>query len=232
VPSGRPRGRPPKARAAAKPTTPAGATRVAKATTKAKNPSPSFNLLKAAIGSYDVTCAEIAGNWGDGDDTYTLDISKYEGGNGLIGDFNFNILEGTMLFAESQAGLDQLVGNAAAGDESSEDEDRDDESEALKARGRPAKAKTDTKQSRRLLLQWRGRETDEGQIHYDNTSNTGYIDFTDNQCSKFKGVASFPAVGQKVPFEGVRVGDDPGHTATPWTEFSESAYDKANVARW
>lgn len=237
--TGRPRGRPPKNGAAAKATPTTGTTRVAKSSPKAKKASPSFNLLKSAIGSYDVTCEDISGNWGNAEDTYTLNISNYEGGKGLVGDFDFNIIEGTMIFADSQAGLDQLVGSASTSDESNgaegdvDEPEEPEESEEPKAkRGRPAKAKTETKLSRRLLLQWRGRDTSEGQIHYDNASNAGYIEFTDNECSKFKGVASFPAVGEKVAFEGVRVGGDPGNTATPWSEFSRSAYDEANQNRW
>ncbi|KAF2177763.1 hypothetical protein K469DRAFT_719520 [Zopfia rhizophila CBS 207.26] len=75
--------------------------RVTKTTTKSASP---FDLVKAAVGSYEVTCEEISAQWGNGDndDALALDISMYKGGDGLIASFDFNILEGTMLLTESQ----------------------------------------------------------------------------------------------------------------------------------
>jgi len=63
----------------------------------------------------------------------------------------------------------------------------------------------------------------------------GYLDFTDSNYVAFKGVASLPAVGNKVPFEGFKgfkVSAEAMTRAQPWSAFSEKVYEEQRTSRW
>ncbi|OCK84555.1 hypothetical protein K432DRAFT_378486 [Lepidopterella palustris CBS 459.81] len=193
--------------------------------------SPKTFAYKNAVGSYAVL----------------VDIAM-AGPLGLEAAFDFGLLEGTMLLADSTVKL-ELLRDEHEGSEKEDDEDEDDDEDddnagvrggkkrqapSVVPKARKAKSrKPNPAHPRRIYLQWRGRETQENEIQldYDN-SNTGYIDFTDNACTKFEGVASFSLVGEDVAFEGLKIGTTPQARAEPWSNFSEEEYESARVGRW
>lgn len=85
--------------------------------------------------------------------------------------------------------------------------------------------------SRRVFLQWRGRETGEGEIQLDQ-NQWGHLDFADNACTKFEGRISFDLLGENLPFTGYKVSNDGGDVTERWSDLSESAHAYAAKARW
>ncbi|TKA26684.1 hypothetical protein B0A50_04792 [Salinomyces thailandicus] len=97
------------------------------------------------------------------------------------------------------------------------------------------KARTRDPHPLRLHLQWRGRETGEGQImldHDDSPRNLGHIDFTNNDCVAFNGVISGALFGQETKWSGYKVGDRAPPGGQSWDDYSEESYEAARVGRW
>ena len=113
--------------------------------------------------------------------------------------------------------------------------------------GRPTKArKSDNATSgrRRLPFLWRGRETGEGKIQLDNDkspSNVGTLEFVDAACTRFHRLININLVGERVEFDGYRIGKGPkvvggrgtaGVGSVSWEALSEQAYESERVGRW
>ncbi|KAF2503080.1 hypothetical protein BU16DRAFT_28504 [Lophium mytilinum] len=197
---------------------------------------------ECATGSYVVQCDKATG-YDELDGPMHLSITEAPGG--LVGSFDFAVLEGIMRFDVSEAAL--LDREDSGSEEEDEDESvEDDERTALNPpsnkRQAPSTAtnstakrvkSTSTEQTRRLYLKWRGRETGEGEIQVDYfNSNTGYIDFLDAACTTFDGRFSADLLGKNVPFQGYRVGYDFRPMTGHWSDYSERAHEYARVVRW
>jgi hypothetical protein len=200
---------------------------------------------KYAVGSYIIECKRISEGWSDADDL-TMNITQADGPVELVADFDFGIVEGIMRLSFDA----KLLSEPSESENDEEDEydeegygDDDDEPTFSGTKRKPAaqrakpqatkKSKASKAHPRRLYLQWRGRETGEGQIQldYDN-KHTGYLDFTDAGCTAFEGVAFFGFVGPRVPFRGFKVSDKGGKMTKSWSDYSENAYEYARKARW
>lgn len=66
-----------------------------------------------------------------------------------------------------------------------------------------------TRPSNRLYLKWRGREKGEGGVAYDfYRKNTGYLQSTDSNCTKFESTISNDFTGKNMRFQGFKVSAD------------------------
>lgn len=83
---------------------------------------------------------------------------------------------------------------------------------------------------RRIHLRLRGRETGEGMILHE--PHDGYIEFTDDSFTQFKGVADLPYLGKAVIFEGFKISHIAKKRPEPWENVSSAAYEHENDARW
>jgi len=209
--------------------------------------------LDKCKGSYIVRCEDLSGGW-DNCNSLGIDIAAGPKAGILQAAVKFGILKGTMLLSFNESELDEYVGTSGKYGNSDSDDDEDDEdsegsylstatsSKKRKAptknavttkpgRGRPKKqAKGSAPTSNRLHFRLRGRETGEGMIFFN--PEKGYLDFTDSNYVAFKGVASLPAVGNKVPFEGFKVSAEAITRAQPWSTFSEKVHEEERTSRW
>ena len=78
--------------------------------------------------------------------------------------------------------------------------------------------------SNRLYFKWRGREQGEGDVAYDfHKNNTGYLQFTDAQCTKFESTISNDLIGKNVLFQGFKISNDGGAVTRTYREYSTRA---------
>ncbi|KAF2817107.1 uncharacterized protein BDZ99DRAFT_564906 [Mytilinidion resinicola] len=139
--------------------------------------------IEQARGSYAIQCDKITSEWPQGS---PLKLRIVLGLQGVVGMFHFGVIEGIMWFEVNEEGL---LGMEHDEDESQdednfEDEDEDEDEDKLVTNPLPPSNKrkasstaarptvkrgksTSTRQSRRLFLKWRGRETGEGEIQLD-----------------------------------------------------------------
>ena len=102
---------------------------------------------------------------------------------------------------------------------------------------RPSRSNKHQKQTksptRKIHLQWRGTESDEGEIQLDpNNKHAGYLEFVDNSGMTFKGTASSGFLGNKIRFHGYKIGRSGGLASRSWGDYSMAAYKEARVRRW
>ena len=202
----------------------------------AKSGKRSWNIHNIA-GSYIIRCTAIETEWpADGKDML-LDIHK-RGVGSLLGSFNFGVLDGVMLFAENEEELTSLVSTESKMEEDSETYGLGPSSgkrkvDATQTEGPRKRLKGKANHFRRVALQWRGEETGESVIQLDpDNSHRGYLDFSDNACTKFVGKANLGFIGEDVEFEGFKVDDKPSLLCGEWESYSEAAYESARVGRW
>ena len=75
--------------------------------------------------------------------------------------------------------------------------------------------------SNRLYFKWRGREQGEGDVAYDfRKNNTGYLQFTDANCTKFESTISNDLIGKNVLFQGFKISNDGGAVTRTYREYS------------
>ncbi|KAM0541066.1 hypothetical protein ACHAPJ_013391 [Fusarium lateritium] len=214
--------------------------------------------LRQCQGSYIIKCDVVTDGWEDlALHILTLDI--YAGKDGkLTANYDFGIIEGTMLLADNEESLDAITGTLDDSDadseteDSEESEDGDEDGEREQKKGRKRSLVQDTKSkskakgkgnrsakrqkaapslSRRVFYRMRGRETGEGEILSD--PEPGQIDFLNDGCTKFSGLAyHFPYVSDNVEFSGYRITDSPKGRPESWNDYSEAAYEYARGARW
>ena len=80
--------------------------------------------------------------------------------------------------------------------------------------------------SNRLYFKWRGREQGEGDVAYDfRKKNTGYLQFTDANCTKFESTISNDLIGKNVLFQGFKISNDGGAVTRTYREYSTRAGD-------
>lgn len=79
----------------------------------------------------------------------------------------------------------------------------------------------------RLYFKWRGREKGQCEVAYDGyKKNTGYLQFTDSNFTKFESTISSDRIGKNVRFQGFKVSADGGGAATrTYRDYSERAGD-------
>lgn len=90
--------------------------------------------------------------------------------------------------------------------------------------------KTARAPARRVFIRLRGRETGEGEIQPDPVS--GYLDFSNEDFTKFVGMIDLPYLSGSVKLEGFKVSTTAKRQYESWSSFSEAAYERARVARW
>lgn len=203
--------------------------------------------IAGATGSYIVDIPEISKNWEQHGRNMTMLImhdTSRELANGdtvLMADFEFGIIEGIMRF--SQPGEEYLELESDSSEEDDEEEDEDEEGEGLERKRkwaaptppalRSKKARISNNDPLRLDFLWRGTEMGEGEIQldYDN-SNKGYIQFTNNNLVAFIGKIKTEYTGD-VEIKGYKVAYGKGELSShAWSDFSESAHERARVDRW
>ncbi|KAF8535385.1 hypothetical protein BDD12DRAFT_855524 [Trichophaea hybrida] len=159
----------------------------------------------------------------------------------LLGDFNLGVLEGLMRFCRD--------------DESWSDFESDTENWDLgssthiggKRKGSQLKNHRHKRQrirrqgeafnDRILHFIWRGRETGYGTIEVDYTgSHTGYIQFSDDQFTRFEGVlygCDVDPIAECCRFEGFKVQDEVERTAKTWDEYTKERFVyQSKASRW
>ncbi|KAM0418911.1 hypothetical protein ACHAPT_012176 [Fusarium lateritium] len=219
-----------------------------KRTTKGKA-SRSFELGRCK-GSYVIKCDTVSDGWSMSD--FTMDICEGKRGT-LIADYDFGVIQGTMLMSDCEETLDALAGTGDDsgeawdseeygtdyGEMGSEDEDGPKAKKRLakgvgtrkKAGPAPKRRKIAPSLARRVYYRLRGLETGEGQILSDPES--GHLDFLSNSCATFVGLAyHLPYQGKNVEFRGYKVSDVPKKKAGEWDDFSWEAYESARKGRW
>ena len=78
--------------------------------------------------------------------------------------------------------------------------------------------------SNRIYFKWRGREEGEGDVAYDfRKNNTGYLQFTDANCTKFESTISNDVIGKNVLFQGFKISIDGGAVTRTYLEYSTRA---------
>ncbi|KAK2811437.1 hypothetical protein FQN50_002060 [Emmonsiellopsis sp. PD_5] len=188
--------------------------------------------LDRIIGTYSLECEEVQDNWPDQAEDMDLTITKGSGGSlGLIGGFNLGILEGTMLFAADKKSLEKfrdVMGKEDSSEIDGEGETSDDGGDV------PRTAKSAPVKDRRVYFSWRGQNTGDTEIHCEGKpgGQNGHIEFTSDEAITFKGVAGFPALGEKCEFKGTKIDNDVTAAPPPWSSFSQDAAHAANVNRW
>lgn len=215
-------------------------------------PSRCFELRRC-IGSYIVKCDTVSDGWSS-TGGFTMDIREGKGGT-LMADYDFGMIQGTMLLSQSEETLDALAGTGddsddcsddASNSEDEDDDDSDDEEKRARRKRRLAKDVTASKKyaapsskrrkvtpslARRVYYRLRGRETGEGEIIHE--QEPGHLDFLNGNCATFVGLAyHFPYVGKNVEFRGYKVSDVPKRRAEEWDNFSFGAYEFARRNRW
>lgn len=111
--------------------------------------------------------------------------------------------------------------------------DEDDSENEPPAKKPKTSSTLDSAETLRLYFTWRGRETSEGEIHSGSTGgNEGTIEFHDEKAIQFKGLGSFPALGDKCHFTGTKFDNDTPKAPEAWSAFSNEAAERARVHRW
>jgi len=159
----------------------------------------------------------------------------------LLGDFNFGVLEGLMRFCRD---------DESWSDFESESEDWDLSSSAYirgKRKGLQLENQRHKRQRARrrggffndriLHFIWRGRETGYGTVEVDYTgSHTGYIQFSDDQFTRFEGVlygCEVDPIAECYRFEGYKIQDEVERTAKTWDEYTKERFVYQNKAsKW
>lgn len=197
------------------------------------NPSPGNPVsLKVARGSFVLQCKAIAELYPDEASvaSLSLDIADSIANNSetLRAAVNLGVFQGTAILSFSHDVMDWFVrhydktaqaaaernttapSGASGGKrraEGSADEERP--SKQRKADGLPSHG--------RIILQMRGRELIGGEICED--IQHGYLEFTDDAWTKFKGTIDIPGVGEDVEVEGFRVSNRAAMEPPPWSWF-------------
>ncbi|KAF2501608.1 hypothetical protein BU16DRAFT_599613 [Lophium mytilinum] len=210
-----------------------------------------------ATGSYVIECEAVTGPLSDyyDNEKLTMDISETvkEGCWFFDADFNFGVIEGTMLMEMTPSLLDDVMkahrkadggDTAEEGDNDSDDdgweEDEDPERYEMQQEKRRLKEEERRKayidQSdhglerypRRIYFQWRGRDMRDAtpliQPDWDN-EHVGYLEFEDNKCNIFEGRAELGVIGSNAEFRGYKVDKEPRKNAEPWNDLSEKIYE-------
>ena len=206
------------------------------------------------MGSYS---SEISCN-----NTMRLRIIESQRG-GCVGIFDFGVITGIMLLDESKERLASRVvslekkseysyemqdnpsdetDDGSQMDDSSQTDDSSNELDSSKKRkaepvedaSRPRKKQKESKDNGgTIFLQWRGKETGEGQIQLDGSNeHVGQLNFPDNDGFEFEGTAAFGFIGKKIRFQGFKIQSLAGPATRSWNDYSEAAYERARVARW
>ena len=86
----------------------------------------------------------------------------------------------------------------------------------------------------RLYFQWRGYNTQSGEIQIDpDNKNTGYLDFADIIGTEFHGVINMPKFGGAISIQGYKIPGLIGPVNMNWNELSHLASERAKAPeRW
>lgn len=192
--------------------------------------------IENARGKYVVRC-DSASSYSR-DDSNQLRLRITEGSEGWVGIMDFGILKGIMLLGVDR---EDVTSRATRSHDNIrydfEDSDPPDyeyrsaeecETPIHVAKKRPAvPVKRELAPSKRqkrsrpggdvLCFQWRGEETGEGEIQLDRSNkHIGHLHFLDAAGMKFNGMASFGFLGDKVHFQGFKIGGVGGPASRSW----------------
>ncbi|KAF3016405.1 hypothetical protein E8E14_001747 [Neopestalotiopsis sp. 37M] len=215
--------------------------------------------LQKCRGSYVIRCHQVSKEW-PSMALFTLDVSRGVAPTISAGNLDLGYFEGTMLIALSEDTLEDYMKDQSESESDTEenddesdrssDSDDHDEEEPQSYRGLgskrkqfPTKAessnikrqcdrpiKTARTSVRRVFVRLRGRETGEGEIQPDPVS--GYLDFSNEDFTKFVGMIDLPYLSGSVKLEGFKVSTTAKRQYESWSSFSEAEYERARVARW
>ena len=153
--------------------------------------------------------------------------------NGRLAIFDFGIVMGLMVLGKTQEDVTRLVQDGKWNADTFDAEDSDDEGEREdassdeeesddeRASGRsdqPAKRrKIESSHPRRLHFQWRGYNTISGVVQFDpQNRNTGYLDFANDDATRFEGNILMDAMGSEISFQGYKVPGMAGPLTMDW----------------
>lgn len=188
--------------------------------------------LRTCRGSFVVKCQAIGDMFPDNVNIFTFDIADGPAHKGdvLRVAVDFGVFQSTAILGFDEAVLDwfaryydknAIVATGRNPDSASllanNGKRKADDGEA---EGEPAakQRKLDGPHPKgRVLVRMRGRNAMVGQICPEIKS--GYLDFTDNDCTVFKGVFDIPGVGEDVEVEGFRVARFAAIEPPPWNWF-------------
>lgn len=200
--------------------------------------------MQKCKGSYLIECEAAARKWRSRH-LLTLDVANgpdavKTGPFITMGWLSMNSFEGTMLLSLDQERLvtyvqssEDEVSEDSGDSEVSEDETREATTKNNVTQGKKRKAPSNSAERgppakkgrkdppRRIHLRLRGRETGEGTILHE--PRAGYIEFTDDCFTHFKGVVDLPYLGPEVAFEGFKVSHVARKQPEPWNNFSAAA---------
>lgn len=200
--------------------------------------------LRKSRGSYIIRCEQVAGEW-PSPLPFTLDVMSGPAFFVAAGHLDLGFFEGTMLFSLDDDRLENYITGEDSEDEDDSEEVDDDfdqdvgskrKSAPSKAKSAPAKRprgrppKKGKTPAHRVFIRLRGRETGEGEIQPD--PRDGYLDFSDEYFTKFSGQVDLPYLSGTVKLEGFKVSTSAQRRYSPWSSFSEAAYERARVSRW
>jgi hypothetical protein len=202
----------------------------AKSPFKLSNASPtaldSFSLDKI-VGSYEIQCEEVQREWPTRATDMGITIEESSDHTpGLIASFNLGIIEGKMLIAtdeESLAALRRHIERPSHGQLSDDLLQRD-----------VAAADASKIRNRQVIFAWQGRDNgDTNEVYpFRGTHSVGHLKFLDDEATRFEGEIDAPALGQGCRFSGSRTEWEDYHVEGTWADFSERAYEEANINRW
>ncbi|KAF4955686.1 hypothetical protein FGADI_4379 [Fusarium gaditjirri] len=221
-----------------------------------KTPAPSQDRkgkkvfdLELCQGSYVIKCDPVTSGW-QYLNSHILTMNIFAGKKSTLrATYDFGIIEGTMHLSNEDDFLVDLTDDRDDDDSQTDDiaesEDESEEKEITNGRKRSLAQDLKNKRksrphkkrrlapslSRRVFYRLRGQETGEGQVLPD--PEPGQIDFLDDNCTKFSGLAyRFPYVGSNVEFSGYKISNTPKGFEKSWDDYSEGAYDRARMGRW
>jgi hypothetical protein len=174
--------------------------------------------LTDIIGTYDIDCEEVEGNWPDTAEGMGMSITTLpDSKSALVASFNLGIVEGIMLLAADKDTLDRVRQGMEG-----------------KSSGKAKTAAVPALKNRTVYFAWRGQDTgDQDEVHPgSNGSQTGSLTFTDDKYTSFQGVGAFPALGSRCDFAGTKTHDEADEVHESWDDYDEEAYDRANRGRW
>lgn len=184
--------------------------------------------LQRCRGSFVVKCRAIGEMVPDNFSIFSIDISDSPAHNGetLHAAVNFGVFQGTAILSLNESVLDWFVRfydkkawavtgrDPNSAPSAATNGKRKAEGEAEDAPSAKQRKLDGPHPEGRVMVRMRGRDVVAGQNCHDIQS--GYLDFADSDCVKFKGVVDIPGVGEDIEVEGFRVGTSAAVDPAPW----------------
>lgn len=196
--------------------------------------------LQKSRGSYVIRCKEVAGEW-PSPSLFTLDVDRGVGPFIAAGHLDLGYFQGTMLIALNETTIETYILEDESQESDAEEEVELHANEGLGSRRKKAQStqnktpygrppKKNRPPAHRLFIRLRGRETGEGEIQ--SNPRSGYLEFSDEQFTKFAGEIDLPYLSGSAKLEGFKISTSAKRRYDSWDSYSEAAHEKARVTRW